>query len=70
VEKRASGVQSLDRALELLEHLADAGGSMRLAELEAKTGLPLPTSTAWCGRWRTTATCGRSRPAGTRSAHA
>jgi IclR family acetate operon transcriptional repressor len=43
VEKRASGVQSLDRALELLEHLADAGGSMRLAELEAKSGLPLPT---------------------------
>ena len=43
MEKRASGVQSLDRALELLEHLADAGGSMRLAELEAKTGLPLPT---------------------------
>ena len=43
MEKRASGVQSLDRALELLEHLADAGGSMRLAELEAKSGLPLPT---------------------------
>lgn len=38
-----SGVQSLDRALELLEHLADAGGSLRLAELEAATGLPLPT---------------------------
>ncbi len=38
-----SGVQSIDRALELLEHLADAGGALRLAELEAKTGLPLPT---------------------------
>lgn len=38
-----SGVQSLDRALQLLEHLADAGGSMRLAELETVTGLPLPT---------------------------
>ena len=38
-----SGVQSLDRALQLLEHLADAGGSMRLAELEAASGLPLPT---------------------------
>jgi len=36
-------VQSLDRALQLLEHLADAGGSLRLAELEAATGLPLPT---------------------------
>jgi IclR family acetate operon transcriptional repressor len=43
VDKRASGVQSVDRALELLEHLADAGGSLRLAELEARTGLPLPT---------------------------
>ena len=39
----ASGVQSVDRALQLLEHLADAGGSLRLAELEAVTGLPLPT---------------------------
>jgi IclR family transcriptional regulator, acetate operon repressor len=38
-----SGVQSLDRALQLLELLADAGGAMRLAELEAATGLPLPT---------------------------
>jgi len=40
---RGSGVQSLDRALKLLEHLADAGGSLRLAELESATGLPLPT---------------------------
>jgi len=39
----ASGVQSIDRALQLLEELADAGGSMRLAELQAVTGLPLPT---------------------------
>ena len=38
-----SGVQSLDRALQLLEHLADAGGAMRLAELETATGLPVPT---------------------------
>jgi IclR family transcriptional regulator, acetate operon repressor len=43
MEKTASGVQSLDRALNLLELLADAGGSMRLAELEVATGLPLPT---------------------------
>ncbi len=38
-----SGVQSVDRSLLLLELLADAGGSLRLAELEALTGLPLPT---------------------------
>jgi IclR family transcriptional regulator, acetate operon repressor len=43
MEKTASGVQSLDRALNLLELLADAGGSLRLAELEAASGLPLPT---------------------------
>lgn len=42
-ETTGSGVQSIDRALSLLELLADAGGSMRLAELEAATGLPLPT---------------------------
>jgi len=36
-------VRSLDRALALLEHVADAGGAMRLGELEALTGLPLPT---------------------------
>jgi len=40
---QASGVQSIDRALQLLEHLADAGGSLRLAELEAASSLPLPT---------------------------
>lgn len=39
----SSGVQSIDRALQLLERLADAGGSMRLVELETATGLPLPT---------------------------
>lgn len=38
-----SGVQSLDRALGVLELLAAAGGAMRLAELETATGLPLPT---------------------------
>ncbi len=42
-ETLGSGVQSLDRAMALLEHLADAGGAMRLAELEVATGLPLPT---------------------------
>lgn len=36
-------MQSLDRALQLLELLGDAGGSLRLNELEAATGLPLPT---------------------------
>jgi len=38
-----SGVQSIDRALQLVERLADAGGSMGLAQLQAATGLPLPT---------------------------
>lgn len=44
VEPRSSsGVQSLDRAVRILELLADAGGSLRLAELAAAAELPLPT---------------------------
>ncbi|GAA5198400.1 allantoin degradation transcriptional regulator AllR [Rugosimonospora acidiphila] len=43
MDSKPSGVQSLDRAFQLLELLADAGGAMRLAELETATGLPLPT---------------------------
>jgi IclR family acetate operon transcriptional repressor len=37
------GVQSLNRAFDLLECLADAGGSLGLSQLAAATGLPLPT---------------------------
>jgi IclR family acetate operon transcriptional repressor len=36
-------VQSLQRAFDLLERLADAGGEASLSELAAITGLPLPT---------------------------
>lgn len=39
----AGGVQSLDRAFELLEALADAGGALGLSQLAAATALPLPT---------------------------
>lgn len=41
--RSASKVQSIDRALMMLELIADSGGSLRLADLEAATGLPLPT---------------------------
>jgi IclR family transcriptional regulator, acetate operon repressor len=37
------GVQSLQRAFDLLERLADAGGEASLSELAASSGLPLPT---------------------------
>ena len=37
------GVQSLQRAFDLLERLADAGGEASLSELAAVSGLPLPT---------------------------
>src|SRR5699024_4694002 len=40
---RSGGVQSVDRAIDLLELLADAGGESTLSELAAKTSLPLPT---------------------------
>lgn len=36
-------VQSVARSLELLEHLADAGGTEGLTQLAARSGLPLPT---------------------------
>jgi IclR family acetate operon transcriptional repressor len=41
--ERASGVQSLNRAFALLEHMAAAGGDVALSELAARSGLPLPT---------------------------
>ncbi|PZG77147.1 IclR family transcriptional regulator [Streptomyces sp. NTH33] len=37
------GVQSLERAFDLLERMADAGGEVGLSELSATGGLPLPT---------------------------
>lgn len=40
---RSGSVQSVERATELLELLADAGGQAPLSELAAQTGLPLPT---------------------------
>jgi IclR family transcriptional regulator, acetate operon repressor len=40
---RGGGVQSLDRAFALLEHMADAGGGVALSELAVRSGLPLPT---------------------------
>ncbi|NYI08363.1 IclR family transcriptional regulator [Allostreptomyces psammosilenae] len=39
----AGGVQSLERAFEILERMADAGGEVGLSEVAASTGLPLPT---------------------------
>ena len=40
---RSGGVQSLDRAFELLELMADAGGEVALSQLAAASGLPVPT---------------------------
>jgi IclR family acetate operon transcriptional repressor len=37
------GVQSLERAFDLLERMADAGGEVGLSELSGTSGLPLPT---------------------------
>lgn len=39
----AGGVQSLERAFDLLERMADAGGEVGLSELSNSSGLPLPT---------------------------
>lgn len=43
-QRKATGVRSLERAFELLEHLADAGGEMTLSELTDAAGLPMPTT--------------------------
>jgi IclR family acetate operon transcriptional repressor len=40
---RSGGVQSLDRAFALLEHMAAADGDVALSELATRSGLPLPT---------------------------
>lgn len=39
----AEAVRSLERAFDLLEHLADAGGELALSELTEVSGLPMPT---------------------------
>ena len=41
--RASGGVQSVDRAFELLELLADAGGELGLSQLAESSGLPLPT---------------------------
>lgn len=41
--RAASSVRSLERAFDLLEHLADAGGQLALTELAEVSGLPMPT---------------------------
>ena len=43
VATASGGVQSVERAFDLLEMLADAGGALGLSELAATSGLPLPT---------------------------
>ncbi|HYZ52943.1 MAG TPA: IclR family transcriptional regulator [Streptosporangiaceae bacterium] len=43
VARAPGGVQSVERAFDLLEMLADAGGALGLSELASASGLPLPT---------------------------
>lgn len=40
---QGGGVQSVERAFELLELMADSGGEVALSELAERSGLPLPT---------------------------
>ena len=42
-EKASGGVQSVERAFELLELITNAGGEVTLSELSSFTSLPLPT---------------------------
>ena len=43
VRAASNGVQSVERAFELLELITDAGGEVMLSELAASAGLPVPT---------------------------
>jgi IclR family transcriptional regulator, acetate operon repressor len=43
VSQVSGGVQSLTRAFDLLETLADEGGALGISELASRSGLPLPT---------------------------
>ncbi|MDH6706781.1 IclR family acetate operon transcriptional repressor [Kitasatospora sp. MAA19] len=42
-DRATGGVQSVERAFQLLEALADSGGVATLSELSASSGLPMPT---------------------------
>jgi IclR family acetate operon transcriptional repressor len=42
-DRQPGGVQSVDRAFELLEVLAEAGGELSLSEIAVTSALPLPT---------------------------
>ncbi|CAN3984127.1 Transcriptional regulator, IclR family [Kitasatospora purpeofusca] len=42
-ERTGGGVQSVERAFQLLEALADSGGVATLSELSTSSGLPMPT---------------------------
>jgi IclR family acetate operon transcriptional repressor len=42
-DQSGGGVQSIERAFDLLELLADGGGTLGLSELAGASGLPLPT---------------------------
>lgn len=42
-QPRRDSVQSIERALALLEYMADSGGEAGITELSASTGLPIPT---------------------------
>ncbi|GAA1135793.1 helix-turn-helix domain-containing protein [Nesterenkonia lutea] len=41
---RSPGVQSVDRALDILEAISAHGGQMSLSELAGQTSLPAPTA--------------------------
>ena len=44
------GVQSIARAFDLLETMADLGGIVGLSQLASQSGLPLPRSQSWARR--------------------
>ena len=65
---RPGGVQSVHRALDLLEVVVARGGTRASARSPRQPTCHCPRPTACCARWSTAATCGRRPTAATRSA--
>jgi IclR family transcriptional regulator, acetate operon repressor len=43
MDRPLNGVQTISRAFELLDLIADHGAPVTISELSARSGLPLPT---------------------------
>ncbi len=62
IDARDGGVQSVDRALSIIETLAEDDEGYRLSDLAIRTGLSTSTVHRLLGRWKTAASCSSTAP--------